>query len=117
MTRRSPSTSRSWSSLHCGAISGRGSGRGEASMPVRSLRRRSAATLAVVAALALVATGCSSDEGLTLIDEIEDIAVGDAPTLTVNLDAGNYVLICNIYDATEDEAHYQEGMFVGFTVE
>ena len=56
-------------------------------------------------------------EGLELIDEIEDIAVGDAPTLTVSLDAGNYALICNIYDATEDEAHYQEGMFVGFTVE
>jgi uncharacterized cupredoxin-like copper-binding protein len=56
-------------------------------------------------------------EGLTLIDEIEDIAVGDAPNLTVDLEAGSYVLICNIYDATEDEAHYQEGMFVGFTVE
>ena len=56
-------------------------------------------------------------EGLELIDEIEDIAVGDATTLTVSLDAGNYALICNIYDATEDEAHYQEGMFVGFTVE
>jgi len=56
-------------------------------------------------------------EGLTLIDEIEDIAVGDAPTLTVNLEAGSYVLICNIFDATENEAHYQEGMRVGFTVE
>lgn len=56
-------------------------------------------------------------EGLTLIDEIEDIAVGDAPTLTVNLEAGNYALICNIYDASEDEAHYQEGMFIGFTVD
>ena len=56
-------------------------------------------------------------EGLELINEIEDIAVGDAPTLTVSLDAGNYVLICNIYDESELEAHYQEGMFVGFTVE
>jgi len=56
-------------------------------------------------------------EGLELIDEIEDIAVGDAPTLTVSLDAGNYALICNIYDESELEAHYQEGMFVGFTVE
>lgn len=56
-------------------------------------------------------------EGLTLIDEIEDIAVGDAPTLTVDLEAGNYALICNIYEASEDESHYQEGMFVGFTVE
>lgn len=56
-------------------------------------------------------------EGLTLIDEIEDIAVGDAPTLSVNLEAGNYALICNIYDESEQEAHYQEGMFVAFTVE
>jgi len=56
-------------------------------------------------------------EGLTLIDEIEDIEVGDTPTLSVDLEPGNYALICNIYDATEDEAHYQEGMFVGFTVE
>lgn len=147
-------------------------------------RRRSAAGLALVATLALVAAGCSSDEGggtveVTLqefavvpapssvsagevtfevinegpddfhefvvfktdlapdalptledgsvdeagegleppIDEIEDIAVGDTPTLTVSLEAGNYVLICNIYDAAEVEAHYQEGMRVGFTVE
>jgi hypothetical protein len=27
-------------------------------------------------------------EGVELIDEIEDIAVGDSPTLTVSLDAG-----------------------------
>jgi len=146
-------------------------------------RRRSAAALAVVAALGLVAAGCSSDEGggtvevtlqefavvpasssvaagevafevtnegpddvhefvvfktdlapdalptvedgsvdeagegLELIDEIEDMAVGDTATLTVSLDAGNYVLICNIYDADEVEAHYQEGMRVGFTVD
>jgi hypothetical protein len=32
-------------------------------------------------------------EGVELIDEIEDIAVGDSPTLTVSLDAGSYVLI------------------------
>jgi len=56
-------------------------------------------------------------EGLTLVDEIEDIAVGDAPTLTVNLEAGNYVLICNIYEESEAESHYQEGMRVAFTVE
>ena len=55
-------------------------------------------------------------EGLTLIDEIEDIAVGDAPTLTVNLEAGSYVLICNIFDATENEAHYELGMRIDFTV-
>jgi len=58
-------------------------------------------------------------EGVTLIDEIEDIAVGDAPTLTVSLDAGSYAFICNIVEEEDGalESHYQEGMRVGFTVE
>jgi uncharacterized cupredoxin-like copper-binding protein len=55
-------------------------------------------------------------EGLEPIDEVEDIAVGASETLTVDLEAGSYVLICNIYDEDENEAHYQEGMRVGFTV-
>lgn len=70
-------------------------------------------------ALPTVADGSVDEEGagLELIDEIEDIAVGDTPTLTVTLDAGSYVFICNIYDEAEQEAHYQEGMRVAFTVE
>ena len=70
-------------------------------------------------ALPTVADGSVDEEGegLELIDEIEDIAVGDTPTLTVSLDAGSYVFICNIYDKAEKEAHYQEGMRVAFTVE
>ena len=58
-------------------------------------------------------------EGVELIDEIEDIAVGDTPTLTVSLDAGSYVLICNIVEDEGDETivHYQQGMWTGFTVE
>jgi hypothetical protein len=48
-------------------------------------------------------------EGVTLQDEIEDIEVGDTQTLTVDLAAGSYVLICNIYDKAEKEAHYQQG--------
>jgi hypothetical protein len=50
------------------------------------------------------------------VDEVEDIPVGDTPTLTVDLTAGSYVLICNIFDESENEAHYQEGMRTGFTV-
>jgi uncharacterized cupredoxin-like copper-binding protein len=59
-------------------------------------------------------------EGVELIDELEDIAVGDTPSLTVTLDSGSYVLICNI---VEEETggdvivHYQQGMRVGFSVE
>jgi len=58
-----------------------------------------------------------SGEGIEVMDEIEDIPVGETMDLTVTLAAGKYVLLCNIYDATEDEAHYQEGMRTAFTVE
>jgi uncharacterized cupredoxin-like copper-binding protein len=53
-------------------------------------------------------------EGIEVVDEIEDISVGDTQELTVTLAAGNYVLLCNIYSADEDEAHYQMGMRIGF---
>jgi uncharacterized cupredoxin-like copper-binding protein len=59
-------------------------------------------------------------EGVELIGEIEDIAPGDVPnTLTVSLDAGSYVFICNIVEEEGDETivHYQQGMRTGFTVE
>ena len=58
-------------------------------------------------------------EGVELIDEIEDIAVGDTPTLRVSLDAASYVFICNIVEDEGDETivHYQQGMRTGFTVE
>ena len=59
-------------------------------------------------------------EGVGLIDEIEDIAPGDTPPpLTVSLNAGSYVLICNIVEDEGDETivHYQQGMRTGFTVE
>lgn len=55
--------------------------------------------------------------GMEVIDEIEDIPVGDTPSLTVDLDAGNYVLICNIWDEEEEEAHFALGMRTAFTVE
>jgi uncharacterized cupredoxin-like copper-binding protein len=45
------------------------------------------------------------------VDEIEDIEVGASPSLTLDLDAGSYVLICNI------AAHYRQGMRTAFTVE
>jgi len=56
-------------------------------------------------------------EGAEVIDEIEDIPVGETQSLTVDLEAGSYVLICNIFDETENEAHYAEGMRTAFTVE
>jgi uncharacterized cupredoxin-like copper-binding protein len=54
-------------------------------------------------------------EGLELIDEIEDIPVGESQDLTVPLEAGSYVLICNIVES--GEVHYGLGMRTSFTVE
>lgn len=55
--------------------------------------------------------------GLTLVGEIEGISVGAVPqTASFDLAPGNYVLVCNIWDAGEQESHYHEGMRVGFTV-
>jgi hypothetical protein len=55
-------------------------------------------------------------EGIEVIGEIEEFPPGESRSATFDLEAGNYVLICNIYDADEQEAHYQEGMRTGFTV-
>jgi uncharacterized cupredoxin-like copper-binding protein len=51
--------------------------------------------------------------GITFIDEASDIEPGASTDLTVNLEAGNYALVCNI-DSTE--LHYQHGMYAAFTV-
>jgi uncharacterized cupredoxin-like copper-binding protein len=55
-------------------------------------------------------------EGVELIGEIEDVEVGDTKSVTLDLEAGNYVFICNIWDEEEQEAHYQEGMRTSFVV-
>ena len=56
-------------------------------------------------------------EGIEVIDEIEDIPIGSSEELTVSLDPGNYVLLCNIWSEDEQEAHYEMGMRVAFTVD
>ncbi len=56
-------------------------------------------------------------EGITLIGAIKNIAVGANAQATFDLKPGNYMLICNIWDAGEQEAHYAEGMHVAFTVQ
>jgi len=54
--------------------------------------------------------------GIEAVDELEDIKAGtDNNTLTVTLDAGKYVIFCNVHD--EDLVHYQKGMHTAFTVE
>ena len=49
-------------------------------------------------------------EGVTHIDEIEDITAGSTKSLTVTLDAGSYVVLCNL------PGHYRQGMHASFTV-
>lgn len=64
------------------------------------------------------ATGTVTEEGegIAVVDEIEDIPVGATQELTVTLEPGKYVLLCNIYSADEQEAHYKLGMRTNFTV-
>jgi len=61
------------------------------------------------------AEGAVDEEGagVTHIDEVE-VEMGQSADLAVTLDAGNYVMICNIND--NNEMHYAHGMRVGFTV-
>ena len=49
-------------------------------------------------------------EGVTPIDEIEDIPAGETKTLVVDLEAGHYALICNL------QGHFRMGMRSDFTV-
>lgn len=58
-------------------------------------------------------------EGTELLDEIEEIDPGDSAELSLDLDAGHYVLICNMVHEEDDgevEVHYALGMRTAFTV-
>ena len=60
---------------------------------------------------ALPVDGSTVTEGnLDLVDEVEDIAPGVGTSLTVDLEPGSYVVICNI------EGHYTAGMHAALTV-
>lgn len=55
-------------------------------------------------------------EGIEVIDEVEEFSPGETEELTVNLKAGSYVLICNVFEDSENESHYQNGMRTAFEV-
>ncbi len=57
-----------------------------------------------------VSNNVADTSGMELIDEVEDIAPGLTPTLDLDLDPGNYVIICNL------PGHYQMGMVTELTV-
>jgi uncharacterized cupredoxin-like copper-binding protein len=48
------------------------------------------------------------EEGM--IDELEEFDEGLTKTISLDLDAGSYILLCNIAE------HYARGMYAGFTV-
>jgi len=50
------------------------------------------------------------EDKIDVVDEAEDIAPSTSTSLTVQLSAGTYVLICNL------PGHYQLGMHSAFTV-
>lgn len=54
--------------------------------------------------------------GIEVIDEIEEFAAGGTEQLSVKLDPGKYVLLCNIVDEMGD-VHYQKGMHAAFSVQ
>ena len=58
-----------------------------------------------------VENGLIPEDQVDLVDEAEDIAPGTNTSLSVNLEPGSYVLVCNL------PAHYEAGMYAAFTVE
>lgn len=57
-----------------------------------------------------VANAVADVTGLTLIDEVEDVVPGGSASLTLDLEAGTYLIICNLPE------HYGNGMSAFLTV-
>jgi uncharacterized cupredoxin-like copper-binding protein len=70
-------------------------------------------------ALPTAEDGSVPEDEVDVIDEIEEFPVGETQELAVELEAGAYVLICNIVEEEdgEIESHYQLGMRRALTVE
>ena len=57
-----------------------------------------------------------SSADIEIVDEVEALDPGTSESLTVTLEPGAYVLICNMLDA-DFGSHYMAGMHTPFTVE
>jgi uncharacterized cupredoxin-like copper-binding protein len=57
-------------------------------------------------------------EGAEVVAEIEEFDPGTTESLTLDLEPGHYVLLCNLVEEEdgEMEAHYQMGMWTDFEV-
>jgi uncharacterized cupredoxin-like copper-binding protein len=58
-------------------------------------------------------------EGVEVIGELEEIEPGTSGTLTVDLEPGHYVFLCNVVQEADDApfSHYQAGMRVDVEVD
>jgi uncharacterized cupredoxin-like copper-binding protein len=66
-----------------------------------------------------VVEGKVDEERVDIVDEIEPFAAGTTERKTVKLEAGKYLLICNIVERPPGEAvesHYEKGMRTAFLV-
>jgi hypothetical protein len=64
-------------------------------------------------------TGKVDEEGtgVTWIGEVAEMDTGSTQSVSINLAAGKYVLLCNIVEAAGNhESHYHQGMRIAFTV-
>jgi len=57
------------------------------------------------------ADGNVDEDQISVVDEVEDLEPGNSEDLTVNLDPGHYVIMCNV------EGHYKQGMHTNLTVQ
>jgi uncharacterized cupredoxin-like copper-binding protein len=66
-----------------------------------------------------VEQGAVPEDKVQLLDEIEPFSPGSKASLTLNLTAGTYALICNIAEVEQGqlESHYQLGMRASFRVQ
>ncbi len=74
-------------------------------------------------ALPVDADGAVAEDELpdgAFVGELEDIEAGSSKSATFDLEAGDYVLFCNVTeekDSGDVESHFKEGMSATFTVE
>jgi len=66
-----------------------------------------------------VVDGRVPEDEVDLVDEIEPFAASSSASVTLELEPGSYVFLCNIAEVEdgEMESHYQLGMRTGFTVQ
>jgi uncharacterized cupredoxin-like copper-binding protein len=66
-----------------------------------------------------VTDGRVPEDQVDILGEIEPFTANSSASLTLDLEPGHYVFICNIAEMEDGEleSHYEEGMHVDFTVE